>query len=117
MSKKPKRPCCYPLCPKLTEGRYCQIHHKQITRNYDKYARDPEFVSFYKSSAWISTRRTALIRDDYLCQRCLHLGIITPAQMVHHVKEVHKSWEMRLHLDNLISLCDACHNKIHGEGY
>ena len=41
MPRKPKRPCSYPGCPKLTEGRYCEEHAKTVNRNYNKYERDP----------------------------------------------------------------------------
>ncbi|WP_426453829.1 HNH endonuclease [Paenibacillus sp. S-38] len=113
---KPKRPCSYPLCPELTEGRYCQTHQKQTVRQYDKQARDPKLVSFYKSWAWLSTRRAVLVRDNHLCQHCLKEQRLTSAVMVHHIQEVREAWDMRLKLDNLISLCDACHNKVHRSG-
>ncbi|MCG7217370.1 HNH endonuclease [Paenibacillus mucilaginosus] len=113
MSKKPKRPCGYPLCPELTESSYCQAHQQQTVRQYDRQVRDPKFVAFYKSSAWLSTRQAALIRDNHLCQHCLQQQRLTPADMVHHIQEVREAWELRLVADNLISLCDACHNRIH----
>ncbi|WP_250540588.1 HNH endonuclease, partial [Bacillus subtilis] len=28
--------------------------------------------------------------------------------------EVKEDWAKRLDLDNLVSLCNACHNKVHG---
>ena len=30
MPRKPKRPCSYPGCPKLTDGRFCEEHQKLI---------------------------------------------------------------------------------------
>ena len=36
---KPKWPCSYPNCPKLTDGRYCEEHQRLEYRNYDKYER------------------------------------------------------------------------------
>ena len=41
MPRKPKRPCSFPGCPKLTEGRFCEEHEKQENRRYEKYDRDP----------------------------------------------------------------------------
>ena len=29
MPRKPKRPCSFPGCPKLTEGRFCEEHEKE----------------------------------------------------------------------------------------
>ncbi|WP_426454857.1 HNH endonuclease [Paenibacillus sp. S-38] len=98
----------------LTEGRYCLTHQQQTVRQYDRQVRDPKLVPFYKSSAWLTTRRAALIRDNHLCQHCLKEQRLTPAAMVHHIQEVRMAWELRLQLDNLVSLCDACHNRIHG---
>ncbi|EIT85920.1 prophage LambdaBa02, HNH endonuclease family protein [Fictibacillus macauensis ZFHKF-1] len=83
-------------------------------QQYNKYKRDPESYRFYRSTAWRKCRQLALMRDDYLCQHCYkHDQVITPADMVHHIKEYKDHRELGLVLDNLISLCNACHNKIH----
>ena len=39
MPMKPKRPCSYPGCPNLTDGRFCPEHQKQVNSNYEKYGR------------------------------------------------------------------------------
>ena len=83
---------------------------------YDKKA-DP----FYLSRAWRNLRAQALERDHYLCQDCLaekaRGGMIRPrpATAVHHIKPRELYPELALDLDNLISLCDACHNRRHPE--
>ena len=41
MPRKPKRPCSYPGCPKLTDGRFCEEHQKLENQRYEKYDRDP----------------------------------------------------------------------------
>lgn len=41
MPRKPKQPCAYPGCPKLSDGRYCEEHRKQEARRYETYSRDP----------------------------------------------------------------------------
>ena len=41
MPRKPKKPCSYPGCPELTDGRYCEKHQKQENARYEKYDRDP----------------------------------------------------------------------------
>ena len=59
---------------------------------------------------------TNLIRDRYaaehpLCEMCLKEGRLTPVQEVHHILPVSKgSTHAR---DNLMSLCQSCHTKIH----
>jgi len=30
MPRKPKRPCSFPGCPELTDGRYCDMHQRQV---------------------------------------------------------------------------------------
>lgn len=82
---------------------------------YDKYKRDLEARSFYKSKAWERCRTLSLERDNYLCQRCLRRGMITAADVVHHIKELKNHPELALDLENLESLCHPCHNKEHPE--
>ncbi|KNE19662.1 HNH endonuclease [Virgibacillus pantothenticus] len=82
---------------------------------YDKYKRSKEDKKFLNSAAWIRCRTLALIRDHYLCQHCLRNKIIKLAEMVHHIKPRDEYPELALTLDNLISLCNACHNKEHPE--
>lgn len=76
---------------------------------------------FYKSAAWRRARRQALERDHYICQDCLAAKrrgeMVRPrtATAVHHIQPVEQRPDLRLELSNLISLCDACHNKRHPE--
>lgn len=84
-------------------------------KNYKK--NDP----FYTSAAWRNLREQALIRDHYECQQCLKLmemgKMIRPhrATMVHHIKPRELFPALELDLDNLVSLCDSCHNREHPE--
>lgn len=76
---------------------------------------------FYTSAAWRNVREQALIRDHYECQQCVKLmemgKLFRPhrATMVHHIKPRELFPELELDLDNLVSLCDACHNREHPE--
>ena len=86
-----------------------------IAMKYDKKA-DP----FYLSPAWRAVREQALLRDHW-CRECLRLVAagIKPrpneATMVHHVKPRKLYPELELELDNLESLCNDCHAKMHPE--
>ncbi|MGG3798976.1 HNH endonuclease [Metabacillus fastidiosus] len=82
---------------------------------YDKYKRNKEAKKFYNSTAWQKCRAMALTRDHHLCQGCFKQSIYTPADMVHHIKDREDHPELALTLDNLISLCNSCHNKEHPE--
>lgn len=71
---------------------------------------------FYRKPAWRKCRMIALERDNHLCQHCLEKhDIFTPADVVHHIVYVETDFTLALQLDNLISLCHACHNKVHEE--
>ena len=69
----------------------------------------------YNSPAWRSLRAAALKRDKYLCQHCRRYGRIVQATTVHHIKHVDEHPELAYKMDNLVSLCSACHNKEHPE--
>lgn len=80
------------------------------TRRYEHYNH-----SFYKSGEWKALRKKALERDLYLCQECKKVGKITPAKIVHHVKPIRVSDADKLKLENLETVCVACHNFLHPE--
>lgn len=108
MPYKPKRPCSYPGCPKLTDGWYCGEHRKIITAHYNKHERDPASRKRY-GRAW------KRIRDRYiaahpLCEECLKAGKVTPAEEVHHIKPLSRGGT---HAEgNLMALCKPCHSEI-----
>lgn len=108
MPRRPRRPCSYPGCPNLTEGRYCTVHQKQVTAHYNRYERDPASKRRY-GRAW---RR---IRDGFiavhpLCERCKRLGKLTPAEEVHHIHPLSRGGTHDP--DNLMALCKSCHSEI-----
>ena len=68
--------------------------------------------AFYNSAVWQRVREAALIRDGYLCTCCGEL-----AEEVHHIipltaQNVNDP-KISLNLDNLSSLCEACHKARH----
>ena len=97
---------------------YCP-KHKQTTNIYYNKARNqnnPEYVNFYKSSDWVKTRYQALLRDEFLCRRCIEEhGELKEADLVHHYVETRDDWDKRLDIDNLISLCNTCHSQVHSK--
>lgn len=58
-------------------------------------------------------RRVALTRDKYLCQNCKRYGRKTAATITHHIWQAEYYPEYKYKVWNLISLCSACHNKMH----
>lgn len=71
--------------------------------------------AFYNSSLWLNKRYDALKRDNNECQKCKAKGLFNPADCVHHKKHAKQHPELALDLDNLISLCNSCHDEEHPE--
>ena len=108
MPTKPKRPCSYPSCPRLTSGRFCEEHAKQEARRYEKYDRDPATRKRY-GRAWKRIRERYIAAHP-LCEKCRERGRLTPAQEVHHILPLSRGGT---HDDsNLMALCKPCHSEI-----
>lgn len=83
------------------------------TEELIKLIQSDNLMRFYKSRAWMDKRLEALERDNNECQQCKRRGKYRKADCVHHIKEVKPHPELALTLDNLMSLCNTCHNEIH----
>lgn len=108
MPRKPKRPCSYPSCPKLTDGHYCAEHQRLVDSQYNKYGRDPATRKRYG-------RHWQMMRDRYLaehplCEQCQKDGKLTRAEEVHHIKPLSKGGTNDFM--NLMALCTPCHSEI-----
>ena len=109
MPRLPKKPCSYPGCPNLTDGRYCKEHERKANREYDRYGRDKAIKKKY-GRAW------KRIRDKYVaehpfCEICFKKGILVPVDEVHHKLPLSEGGTHER--KNLIGLCKSCHAKIH----
>ena len=80
-----------------------------------------ESKPFYHTAAWKRARAKALERDAGMCRDCMdrfRAGYGSKprrATMVHHVISIEERPDLALDMDNLRSLCEACHNGIHPE--
>lgn len=76
---------------------------------------------FYQTAAWRRLRVAALQRDFYTCQDCLRRKAegetlrTRRATVVHHIQPREARPDLAMDIDNLVSLCDACHAKRHPE--
>ncbi|MGK0575518.1 HNH endonuclease [Macrococcus capreoli] len=116
MPSKSDSVCAYPGCSRTTSNRYCELHidtTKQKHKEYDRERTDQQEVSFYNSKQWKDVRATVLQRDFYLCQQCKRQGITTFGNIVHHIVELKDDWSLRLDMNNLETVCSACHNQEH----
>ena len=114
MPWKPMKPCGNPGCPNLVPAgtRYCEKHQKQDNRDYDRYHRDPAHKERYHSSSWARIRK-AKLNTDPLCEECRKAGRYTKATLVHHRLPLSEGGSNNF--DNLESLCDSCHSRIHAK--
>ena len=80
-----------------------------------------EKTGFYNSRAWKTTRHAYKHSVGNLCERCLAKGIISSADVVHHIvpltEETVNDLNLALNWDNLQALCRKCHGEVHEEIY
>lgn len=79
------------------------------------WIRDDKLVKFYQSTRWRYLRAHRLKHDNFECQLCKAEGKATRARMVHHIEHVRDNPMLALDFNNLLSLCNTCHNKEHPE--
>lgn len=81
-----------------------------------------ERMVIYNSARWRALR-DAKLRDNPLCELCEKGGIVKPADDVHHIQSFMSTDDpdarrvLAFDYDNLMSLCDECHSKIHKAGW
>ena len=110
--------CNWPGCNRLTTGRYCEEHALE----YEKQKKE-KGIEYNRSRVgatkagygidWQRARRAYLSKNP-LCEMCKTRGKIVPAILVHHVKEISQGGD-RLSEDNMMALCNDCHEKIHSK--
>ena len=88
---------------------------KMNNRYYNKFVRNKKTQTFYDSPEWKKVRKVVLSRDLGLCLICKNKGVISYADIVHHIVELKEDNSKSLDINNLISLCSGCHNKIHSQ--
>ena len=59
MPRKPKRPCSYPGCPNLTDGRFCEEHESLEQRRYEKACWD-----YFEGAAFLFSYKGHLVMTD-----------------------------------------------------
>ena len=73
-----------------------------------------EYRKLYKRPEWRRLREHALLRDQFTCQRCkcmLKRGKAhNQSAVVHHRKPHKGDLDLFFDIDNLVSVCKACHD-------
>lgn len=78
-------------------------------RNANRSAAAKAYRKLYQTAAW-RAKRAAKLAADPLCERCVRMGDVVEATVVHH-RIAHRG-DLRLFWssDNLQSLCAPCHD-------
>jgi hypothetical protein len=84
-------------------------HYQQLIQKELTEARRKDYNAYLNSPDWNKLRNLVLERDNRLCQGCL----VAPAEIVHHLTYNDVFYELAF---QLVSLCRACHEKIHAAG-
>ena len=105
MPRKPKRPCSYPGCPRLTDGgsaRNTRSWRPNATRSTTETRQQSVGTGVPGNASGTDT-----CTHTPLCEKCLKEGRLTEAEQVHHIKPLAEGGD---HSDgNLMSLCSSCH--------
>jgi len=109
-----RRYCAHTQCHQFAVpgGYYCQDHAQSTAHDYRRDRTDVAEQAFYRSTEWRQAREWKLAAQP-LCQDCLAEGIVTPATLAHHVKDIKDFPLLALEQSNLRSLCEDHHNKAH----
>jgi 5-methylcytosine-specific restriction enzyme A len=91
---------------------WAQHARSESQRYYDKYRRNKDSKALYDSQAFRVCRQIKLCAQPY-CEMCLQEGRHTPAVIVHHIIEITEDASLALDIDNMQSLCRACHGSMH----
>ena len=111
MPNIPPRACIRPMCRAVSHdgSSYCAKHKPKQDTGWDKH-RAKHGNSRHKAgygSNWDKLRKAVLVRDRYLCQTCLRLGVMREAKQVDH--KLPKSLGGTNELTNLEAICYPCH--------
>lgn len=97
---------------------FCSIECKNLGTSIFTYERDIARGVYkkYYGENWLPQREKARKRDNYTCQKCgLSESDYGKELSVHHIKPfvLFNSHIEANRLENLISVCEPCHRKIH----
>lgn len=124
-----KKPCNYPGCPALIEGRnvrYCERHQASATSKHVTYNRgtrknDPRLAEAHrirKSARWGRVRRLVLSSNP-LCADPFkdheRADTTQTAVQVHHIEPLQTQPHLAFTLDNLMPVCTRCHSRLERE--
>jgi len=102
--------CSHPHCkePDVINGR-CELHQRNLKPNTTNRSSTTTNNAIYNSTKWRKLRKRKFTEEP-LCEHCFKLNIITPTDVIDHIKPVLDYPELSYTYSNLQSLCHGCHN-------
>lgn len=80
------------------------------------YRDDPKIAKKYRCKRWRELRKAKLLINP-VCERCAKQGKVNSAYIIHHKEYItnlnYEDDEVFYNIENLESLCEACHNNEH----
>jgi len=70
---------------------------------------------FYLTGRWKAFATKIRRRDKYTCQLCIKYGKRVEGNIIHHIKPREEYPELAYDPENCVTLCEACHNRMHPE--
>lgn len=70
---------------------------------------DSPYHHIYTSKRWRKLRQIHLAQHPF-CTYCSELGHTTPATVVDHITPIREAPDRAYDMENIQSLCDACHS-------
>lgn len=87
----------------------CQAEWNKMRDQYKDVA-----IKRFRNSKWWKIKVKQIMKDyHYQCQLCKYNGIDRVADEVHHIIPLSVDFEKRLDDNNLIPLCEQCHDDVH----
>lgn len=118
------KPCSAVGCSSLLPigETYCDRHKpmqreliQANSKRYNRMREDTAENEFYNSPEWRKVREHVMYKYNGLCLWCYFTEKdITIANCIHHIIELKEDSTKSLTTNNLIPLCDSCHNRVHG---
>ena len=112
MPYAPKRPCRFPGCPNLCDGRevYCKDHQQYST---DAVRGGADARGY--NAKWRAARKRYL-REHPLCTECGRNGRLTPATVIDHITPHRGDAQLFWDEKNWQPFCKDCHDRKTGNG-
>jgi len=98
----------------LSKPGYCDKHKRTPWKSLDE-TKTAESYDFYHNAKWIKVSKRHR-QEEPLCRLCKERGLVVSAQLVHHEPErevLIARGDSPYDDQYLVSLCLACHNRIH----